>query len=57
VLTNAYSAEYGHTAGGVISIQSKSGGNQYHGSLFEFLRNEALNAHNYFIFYESSGPE
>src|SRR5262249_73180 len=48
VLTNAYSAEYGHTAGGVISIQSKSGSNEYHGSLFEFLRNDALNAHNYF---------
>ena len=48
VLTNAYSAEYGHTAGGVISIQSKNGGNDYHGSLFEFLRNEGLNAHNYF---------
>jgi outer membrane receptor protein involved in Fe transport len=49
VLTSAYSAEYGHTAGGVISIQSKAGTNNYHGSAFEFLRNEALNARNYFI--------
>ncbi len=49
VLTSAYSADYGHTAGGVISIQSKSGTNAFHGSAFEFLRNEALNAHNYFI--------
>ena len=49
VLTNAYSADYGHTAGGVISIQSKGGTNAFHGSAFEFLRNEALNAHNYFI--------
>jgi hypothetical protein len=49
VLTSAYSADYGHTAGGVISIQSKGGTNAFHGSAFEFLRNEALNAHNYFI--------
>src|SRR5215472_8427624 len=48
VLTNAYSAEYGHTAGGVISIQSKSGSNEYHGNVFEFLRNDALNASNFF---------
>ncbi len=48
VLTNAYSADYGHTAGGVISIQSKSGTNSFHGSLFEFLRNEGLNAQNFF---------
>jgi outer membrane receptor protein involved in Fe transport len=49
VLTSAYSAEYGHTAGGVISIQSKAGTNEYHGSAFEFLRNDVLNARNYFI--------
>jgi len=48
VLTNAYSADYGHTAGGVISIQSKSGTNDFHGSAFEFLRNDAFNAQNYF---------
>jgi len=48
VLTSAYSAEYGHTAGGVISIQSKGGTNELHGSVFEFLRNEALNASNFF---------
>src|SRR5215471_3327192 len=49
VLTNAYSAEYGHTAGGVISIQSKAGTNTFHGSGFEFFRNDTLNARNYFI--------
>ncbi|HEX2523152.1 MAG TPA: TonB-dependent receptor [Terriglobia bacterium] len=48
VLTSAFSAEYGHTAGGVISIQSKAGVNEFHGSLFEFLRNDALNAANFF---------
>jgi outer membrane receptor protein involved in Fe transport len=48
VLTNAFSAEYGHTAGGVISIQSRAGTNEFHASAYEFLRNEALNAPNFF---------
>ena len=48
VLTSIPSAEYGHTAGGVISIQTKSGTNTLHGSLFEFHRNDALNASNFF---------
>jgi hypothetical protein len=48
VLTSAFSAEYGHTAGGVISIQTKGGTNEFHGNLFEFHRNEALNASNFF---------
>jgi outer membrane receptor protein involved in Fe transport len=48
VLTSVFSAEYGHTAGGVISIQTKSGTNAFHGSAFEFHRNDALNAANYF---------
>ncbi len=48
VLTSAYSAEYGHTAGGVISIQSKGGTNTFHGNVYEFFRNDALNAPNFF---------
>ncbi|MFB3922961.1 MAG: TonB-dependent receptor domain-containing protein [Terriglobia bacterium] len=48
VLTSAFSAEYGHTAGGVISIQSRAGTNAFHGNVFEFLRNDALNAANFF---------
>jgi outer membrane receptor protein involved in Fe transport len=48
VLTSTFSAEYGHTAGGVISIQTKSGTNTFHGSAYEFLRNESLNAANFF---------
>ena len=48
VLTSIPSAEYGHTAGGVISIQMKSGTNTLHGTLFEFHRNDALNASNFF---------
>ncbi len=48
VLTSTFSAEYGHTAGGVISIQTRGGTNSLHGSAFEFLRNDAFNAANYF---------
>lgn len=45
VVTNSYSAEYGRSAGGVINIITRSGGNGLHGSLFEFLRNTDLNAY------------
>jgi outer membrane receptor protein involved in Fe transport len=48
VLTNAISAEFGRTAGGIISIVSKSGTNEFHGNLFEFLRNDNLNANDFF---------
>ena len=48
VLTTNYSAEYGRTSGGVISAITKSGTNQFHGSVYEFLRNSALDARNYF---------
>src|SRR5208283_2388798 len=44
VITNNPSAEYGQFMGGVISVITKSGTNSYHGDLFEFLRNDALNA-------------
>jgi hypothetical protein len=47
VLTGTFSAEYGRGAG-VVSVQTKSGSNEFHGSLFEFLRNEKLDARNYF---------
>jgi len=45
---NAYSPEYGRSSGGTVLVIGKSGGNAFHGTLFEFLRNEALNARNYF---------
>ncbi|MEX2262921.1 MAG: carboxypeptidase regulatory-like domain-containing protein [Bryobacteraceae bacterium] len=48
VLSNAISAEFGRTAGGIISIVSKSGTNEFHGNLFEFLRNDNLNANDFF---------
>src|SRR5262245_60069040 len=48
VLTNGYSAEYGRSAGGVISAVTRSGDNQWHGSAFEFARNSAFDAKNFF---------
>ncbi len=48
VLSNNYSAEYGGSAGGVIIATTKSGGNRFHGGLFEYLRNDALDAANFF---------
>jgi len=48
VLTATYSAEYGKRAGGQINIVTTSGTNQLHGSAFEYLRNSALDARNFF---------
>ena len=48
VLTNSFAAEYGKTGGGVVTLTIKSGTNQFHGSLFEFLQNDALNANDFF---------
>src|SRR5207249_10094977 len=48
VLTSNYSAEYGFTSGGVINAVTRSGGNTFHGSVFDFLRNEKLDAANFF---------
>src|SRR5436190_1209542 len=45
---NAYSPEYGRSNGGTVMVIGKSGTNEFHGSLFEFFRNEALNARNLF---------
>ncbi len=48
VKTNNYSAEFGRSAGAIISATVKSGGNQYHASAWNFLRNEKLDANNFF---------
>ena len=45
---NAYSPEYGRSNGGTVMVVGKSGGNQFHGTLFEFVRNELFNARNFF---------
>ena len=45
--TNNYDVEYGKTSSGVVSVITKSGGNAYHGSLFEYWRDRALNANNW----------
>jgi hypothetical protein len=52
--TNSYSAEYGRSNGGLIMVNQKSGSNDFHGSVFEFFRNEALNARNLFA---TTGPK
>jgi len=48
VLTYNYSAEFGFRAGPTVLVTTKSGGNQFHGSLFEFLRNKSLDAKSFF---------
>src|SRR5881409_3726881 len=48
VLTSNYSAEYGFTSGGVINAVTKSGTSTFHGTGFDFLRNNALDASNFF---------
>lgn len=48
VETGTFSAQYGEAAGGVINVITKSGTNQLHGTVFEFLRNSALDARNFF---------
>jgi hypothetical protein len=47
VETNNFAAQYGRMSGGVVTAVTKSGTNQFHGSLFEFNRNTALNAYNW----------
>ena len=48
VQTGNFSAEYGFSAGSNINVQLKSGTNEFHGSVFEFIRNDAVDARNYF---------
>jgi hypothetical protein len=48
IVTSNFDAEYGEFSGGQISVITKSGTNQFHGNAFDFLRNTALDARNYF---------
>ena len=56
VLVNEYSAQFGRTAGGVINMITKSGGNQFHGTAFYFFRNEELDATNLFASRQNPKP-
>ncbi len=53
VLTSNYGAQYGRNGSGTVEVETKSGTSQFHGDVYEFVRNEAFNARNYF---ESSVP-
>ncbi len=54
VETNSYAAEAGRTAGGVINIVTRSGTNQFHGSIYEYFRNDIIDARN---FFQTTGPK
>jgi len=49
VQTNNFSAEFGRTGGAVVNLSIKSGTNDFHGSVYEFFRNDALDANNFFL--------
>ena len=48
VLTNSYSAEFGRAGGAVVLVQTKSGGNNFHGDLYDFVQNDIFNANGFF---------
>jgi hypothetical protein len=54
IATSAYSAEYGRNAGGQVNLITRGGGNNFHGSLYEYLRNQALDARN---FFDAASPQ
>ena len=56
ILKDAYSAEYGKKPGGQVSIVTQSGSNEWHGSVYEFLRNNALDTRNFFDAGPSAPP-
>ena len=53
---STFSAEYGESSGAVVNIATRSGGNEFHGEAFEFLRNDELDARNFFNFTSSEPP-
>src|SRR5262249_17284353 len=57
VQTAAYSAEYGFSGGAQVQMIMKSGTNQFHGAMYEFLRNNELDAENYFLNFELARGE
>src|SRR6185436_18571376 len=53
---STFSAQYGQTSGAIVSIATRSGENEFHGEVFEFFRNDALDARNFFSFTSSQPP-
>ncbi|SFS11011.1 Carboxypeptidase regulatory-like domain-containing protein [Granulicella pectinivorans] len=56
VITSVPSAQFGRSSGGILNIGSKSGTNQVHGSVYEYLRNEKLDGAPYFLKYNNKPP-
>ncbi len=57
VLTSNYGAQYGRTASGTVQVTTKSGTPKWHGNIYDFIRNEAFNARNYFdVVYTAPPP-
>jgi len=48
VMSSTYSAEYGRSTGDIVNVITKSGGNTFHGTAFEYFRNDALDSRNFF---------
>jgi hypothetical protein len=48
ILTSTYNAEYGRNSGGIVSVVTKSGTNSFHGTAYDYVRNDALNANAFF---------
>src|SRR6516164_1758492 len=48
VLTSNYGAQYGRNGSGTVEVETKSGTTDFHGDVYEFVRNDAFNARNYF---------
>jgi hypothetical protein len=57
VQTSDYSAEFGHAAGAVLNVTTKSGSNNFHGDLWEFVRNDYFDAKDYFVQSTQRKPE
>jgi outer membrane receptor protein involved in Fe transport len=47
IITNAYSAEFGRAGSGVVQLNTRSGGNEFHGAVYDYFRNSALNANSF----------
>src|SRR5687768_8830751 len=53
---STFSAEHGQSSGAVVNVATRSGGNEFRGELFEFFRNDALDARNFFTFTSTEPP-